>query len=111
MASQHRKDAHNYGAQSIYFPAHDKTIALNVKAALFTFSLEKPTMEECLEALEGNGTIIDVSEPNWNPQEHTDDVTRVPPPVKIQQAVQELLDTEDETMMMMTLAMRMKCQH
>ena len=26
----------------------------------------------------------------------TDDVTRVPPPVKIQQAVQEMLDTEDE---------------
>ena len=51
-------------------------IDLHLKAALFTFESQKPTMEEYLNWPEED--IIDIAVEDWNPQEHTDDVFSTP---------------------------------
>ena len=68
VAKHHRKDEHTLGTQAMHFPEKGEKIDFHLKAALFTFELQKPTMEEHLNWPEED--IIDIAVEDWNPQEH-----------------------------------------
>jgi hypothetical protein len=69
VAKCHNKDdSKNKGSQSIIFLDDNQTIDLRVRAALMTFIVCKPTIEECKTL-----PVVDVAIENWNPQKHFDD--------------------------------------
>ena len=72
VAKHHRKDENTLGTQAMHFPEKGEKIDFHLKAALFTFELQKPTMEEHLNWPEED--IIDIAVEDWNPQKHTDDI-------------------------------------
>ena len=69
---KHLKDEHSHGTNAIQFPESGHTIKLQTRAALSTFTISKPTLEECENAPKEN--VITMGMENWNPQSHYDDM-------------------------------------
>ena len=63
----HLKSPTECGTQTIQ-TSNDKTIDLEMRAALSTFVILRPIMQEWLSA--NAEDIIEISPGNWNPQEH-----------------------------------------
>ena len=85
VSKEHWKAPNEKGTQSLTFP--NTSIDLVLRAALFTFKVSKPTMEEYVTFPEER--ILDIGLENWDPHQYTDDCHQMLPVVNALQNPQE----------------------
>src|SRR5210317_1412612 len=71
VSTRHMKSPTEQGTHSIQIP-NNITIGLMTRAALSTFVLSFPSWEQWIHALPDQ--IVDISQENWNPQLHYEDM-------------------------------------
>src|SRR5210317_495160 len=71
VSTRHMKSPTEQGTHSIQIP-NNITIGLQTRAALSTFVLSHPSWEQRIHATPDQ--IIDISQENWNPQLHYEDM-------------------------------------
>ena len=92
VSKRHLKDAVSNGTHSITFPQSDKSIDLTTRAALSTFSVSKPTLQEYLDTPEEE--VLDIALEHWNPQEHNEESLENSPSIPIPNQIHSLTNTE-----------------
>src|SRR5210317_1676739 len=71
VSTRHMKSPTERGTHSIQIP-NNVTIGLQTRAALSTFVLSRPSWDQWVHATPDQ--IVDISQENWNPQLHYEDI-------------------------------------
>ena len=71
VSTRHMKSPTEQGTHSIQIP-NNITIGIQTQAALSTFVLSRPSWDQWIHA--ALDQIVDISQENWNPQLHYEDI-------------------------------------